>query len=65
MHCHIGWHTLEGFALQYLDLEDEILSTPGVIDKKQLTDTCEKWNIYATEERISQGFGLGFVDSGL
>lgn len=22
-HCHIGWHTLQGFALQFLELEDE------------------------------------------
>jgi hypothetical protein len=65
MHCHIGWHTLEGFALQFLELEDEIMSTPGVVDEKQLLDTCANWNSYAAQFNPPQGFGLGLVDSGL
>jgi FtsP/CotA-like multicopper oxidase with cupredoxin domain len=24
MHCHIGWHTSEGFALQFLEQYDEV-----------------------------------------
>lgn len=63
MHCHIGWHTLEGFALQFLELEDEILSTPGVIDD-QLPGNCDAWNRYAAQDDPVQGVD-GLVDSGL
>lgn len=27
MHCHIGWHTTEGFALQFLERTDEVVDT--------------------------------------
>jgi hypothetical protein len=63
MHCHIGWHTLEGFALQFLELEDEILTTPGVIDN-QLADNCNAWNAYAAADHPVQGVD-GLVDDGL
>jgi FtsP/CotA-like multicopper oxidase with cupredoxin domain len=63
-HCHIGWHTLQGFALQFLELEDEINSTPGVVDTDQLPATCNKWNTYAASFDAIQG-GDGSFDSGL
>jgi FtsP/CotA-like multicopper oxidase with cupredoxin domain len=63
MHCHIGWHTLEGFALQFLELEDEML-TSGAIDEDQLTGTCDAWNSYASQYLPVQGEG-GVADSGL
>jgi FtsP/CotA-like multicopper oxidase with cupredoxin domain len=64
MHCHIGWHTLQGFALQFLELEDEILTTGGVIDEDQLTGTCDKWNSYVAQYGAIQG-EFGLADSGL
>lgn len=63
MHCHIGWHTLEGFALQFLEMESEIHSM-NVLDSATLTGTCDAWKSYAQEYDVEQGEG-GFVDSGL
>ncbi|KAJ4359578.1 uncharacterized protein N0V89_000133 [Didymosphaeria variabile] len=42
MHCHIGWHTSEGFALQIVEGLDMIEGT--VKDKCGLYDTCAKWD---------------------
>jgi hypothetical protein len=51
MHCHIGWHTSEGFALQFLVRKDEIL---GLVDTATLTDTCSAWSDHATVLGIEQ-----------
>lgn len=40
MHCHIGWHTEEGFVLQFIERQKEI--TP-LIDQRTLNDTCDTW----------------------
>ncbi|KAF2397485.1 hypothetical protein EJ06DRAFT_481637 [Trichodelitschia bisporula] len=53
MHCHIGWHTLEGFALQFLEREDDI-KAQGLIDQTLLGDTCDAWSTYAATEGIVQ-----------
>ena len=44
MHCHIGWHTSEGFALQIVERVDEIAA---ITDTDLLSDTCTAWNTYA------------------
>jgi FtsP/CotA-like multicopper oxidase with cupredoxin domain len=51
MHCHIGWHTLEGFALQFLVRKDEI---PALIDEDVLRDTCSTWTSYAVSAGLEQ-----------
>ncbi|OJJ05823.1 hypothetical protein ASPVEDRAFT_153976 [Aspergillus versicolor CBS 583.65] len=51
MHCHIGWHTTEGFALQFVERYDEI---KGIIDQDQLEETCKLWNGYDEEYDIEQ-----------
>jgi FtsP/CotA-like multicopper oxidase with cupredoxin domain len=51
MHCHIGWHTSEGFALQFLVRQDEIL---GLLDTDALQDTCSAWSAYASTSSIEQ-----------
>ncbi|RYP38381.1 hypothetical protein DL768_010791 [Monosporascus sp. mg162] len=51
MHCHIGWHTSEGFALQFVVRRDEILD---LIDTTTLEDTCSAWSSYAAEGSIEQ-----------
>ncbi|KGO43560.1 Multicopper oxidase, type 1 [Penicillium expansum] len=51
MHCHIGWHTDEGFALQFLERESEI---EPLIDRKALGDNCDSWNAYDTAFNIEQ-----------
>ncbi|RYP66628.1 hypothetical protein DL771_007697 [Monosporascus sp. 5C6A] len=51
MHCHIGWHTSEGFALQFVVRRDEI---PGLIDSTTLENTCSAWSSYAAESSVEQ-----------
>lgn len=49
MHCHIGWHTSEGLALQLVERYDEIAP---LIDTTVLTDICSAWDTYATANTI-------------
>ncbi|TKA77726.1 hypothetical protein B0A49_03389 [Cryomyces minteri] len=45
MHCHIGWHTSMGFALQIIENLPNIRSTIG--DTCMVTNVCDAWNNYA------------------
>ncbi|KAB8260287.1 Cupredoxin [Aspergillus pseudonomiae] len=56
MHCHIGWHTTEGFALQFLERSDEVI---GDIDYDLLQDTCDSWVTY------DELYGIDQEDSGV
>jgi len=49
MHCHIGWHTSEGFALQLVERYSEIAA---LIDYDTLNSTCAAWETYATANDI-------------
>jgi hypothetical protein len=49
MHCHIAWHTSEGFAVQLLERQSEI-----VIDETALNATCAKWQKYAHKDDVVQ-----------
>ncbi|KAL4923143.1 Cupredoxin [Aspergillus undulatus] len=51
MHCHIGWHTTEGFALQFVERYDEIGRT---YDGEYLEHTCNLWNGYDEEYNVEQ-----------
>jgi FtsP/CotA-like multicopper oxidase with cupredoxin domain len=51
MHCHIGWHTSEGFALQFLVRQDEVRE---MIDYDTLSETCSAWSAYQSGEGIEQ-----------
>jgi FtsP/CotA-like multicopper oxidase with cupredoxin domain len=51
MHCHIGWHTSEGFALQFLVRQDEIMD---LVDSTTLQDTCTSWGSHATSFSVEQ-----------
>jgi hypothetical protein len=48
---HIGWHTLEGFGLQFVEQASEI---PALLNTDILNSTCTSWNNYATAQDISQ-----------
>ncbi|KXT07171.1 hypothetical protein AC578_2414 [Pseudocercospora eumusae] len=48
-HCHIGWHTEEGFALQFIERYDEIAS---IYNATQLEDNCNTWDTWAEEVSI-------------
>lgn len=49
MHCHIAWHTSEGFAVQILERKSEIS-----IDRTQLDSTCINWNKYVAAKDVGQ-----------
>lgn len=51
MHCHIGWHTEEGFAIQFLEQYDE---ARALIDYDTLNSTCEAWDAYVEESSVEQ-----------
>lgn len=50
MHCHIGWHTAEGFAIQFLERYDEIAD---LIDFDSMNSTCSAWDTYVTETSVT------------
>ncbi|KAF2248064.1 multicopper oxidase [Trematosphaeria pertusa] len=51
MHCHIGWHTSEGFALQFVERYDEIVA---LTDADSLESNCDTWTSYQEEYSIEQ-----------
>lgn len=54
MHCHIAWHTSEGFGVQLLERESEMRSSPGVLDYDAVNSTCAAWNSYAAAQDVVQ-----------
>lgn len=46
----IGWHTEEGFALQFIERYDEIASQ---YNSTQLQDNCNNWDTWADEVDIT------------
>lgn len=57
MHCHIGWHTSEGFALQFVEREEEIA---GLVDGERLREGCAGWETFQ-----ESGNGVEQEDSGV
>ncbi|KAK4107642.1 multicopper oxidase [Canariomyces notabilis] len=51
MHCHIGWHTSEGFALQFIERKSEIAS---IVSTSTLEDICTKWEEFQGDYSIEQ-----------
>lgn len=51
MHCHIGWHTSEGFALQLVERVDEIAA---LTDYTTLNSTCAAWETYAETSGVER-----------
>lgn len=51
MHCHIAWHTSEGFALQLLERESEMTA---LMDVTNINSTCSNWNTYTAEDDVVQ-----------
>ncbi|KAA8899145.1 multicopper oxidase [Sphaerosporella brunnea] len=49
MHCHIGWHTSEGFALQLVERYSEIAA---LIDSDTLNSTCAAWDTYVAASSV-------------
>ncbi|CAN9244000.1 unnamed protein product [Alternaria alternata] len=51
MHCHIGWHTSEGFAMQFVEQYDSIA---GITNNDTLTSNCESWTSHTEAVGIEQ-----------
>ncbi|KAF2233277.1 multicopper oxidase [Viridothelium virens] len=51
MHCHIGWHTSMGFAMQIVEAQD--LIKPSIDDTCLLDDTCKSWRKYANSASLT------------
>ncbi|KAK8035117.1 multicopper oxidase [Apiospora rasikravindrae] len=51
MHCHIGWHAEQGFALQFVERQSEI---PSVTDTSLLNDNCNAWASYNSAINVFQ-----------
>ncbi|KAK1980438.1 multicopper oxidase [Colletotrichum cereale] len=51
MHCHIGWHTSEGFSMQFIERYSEIAA---ITDNTTLSDTCSAWKTFQEEHKIEQ-----------
>lgn len=47
MHCHIGWHTAMGFALQFVEMQESIKTVGALKNGCELEGTCEKWATWA------------------
>jgi hypothetical protein len=52
MHCHVGWHTSMGFALQFIEGKSMVSST--VKDTCALQETCKGWNNWVAETGFQQ-----------
>ncbi|KAI1284079.1 multicopper oxidase [Xylaria sp. FL0933] len=50
-HCHIGWHTSQGFALQLVERSSQI---EAITDTDALDDTCTAWNDYQDAAGVKQ-----------
>jgi hypothetical protein len=51
-HCHIGWHTSMGFALQFVEMQSQIGSSGALNNSCALTGNCAAWSTYATANGI-------------
>lgn len=51
MHCHIGWHTSEGFAMQFVEQYDAIV---GITGNDTLTSNCDSWTSHTETVGIEQ-----------
>ncbi|KAK7708310.1 hypothetical protein SLS57_009044 [Botryosphaeria dothidea] len=49
MHCHIAWHTSEGFSVQVLERPSEISIDQDVLDR-----TCKNWKSYVAAQNVTQ-----------
>ncbi|OAA36632.1 laccase Lcc4 [Metarhizium rileyi] len=51
MHCHIGWHTSEGFALQFIERQSEM---EAITNSTRVNDVCAAWDTFGALKNIEQ-----------
>jgi len=49
LHCHIGWHTEEGFAIQ---LVEQMSTALDYMDVDTINSTCQAWDTYVNSADI-------------
>ncbi|KAG5663012.1 hypothetical protein KAF25_000948 [Fusarium avenaceum] len=54
MHCHIGWHAAEGFSLQFVVREDEILDLISEQEHKDIEEACKAWHDFSHTMKMDQ-----------
>ena len=56
LHCHIGWHSHQGMALQVLERAKEIPDTfkKADFDKAAIEKKCSTWRDWARDKQIEQ-----------
>ncbi|KAF2468474.1 uncharacterized protein BDR25DRAFT_231537 [Lindgomyces ingoldianus] len=52
LHCHIGWHTAMGFAIQILESKDRIKDT--IQDTCMMQNMCRAWNEWVEGKKYEQ-----------
>ncbi|KAL3432359.1 laccase [Aspergillus tetrazonus] len=52
MHCHIGWHTEEGFAMQFIERYSEIQDLLKTKYSEGLEENCQSWEQYQEEYMV-------------
>lgn len=62
MHCHIAWHTSEGFALQLLERESEFVP---LMDVAAVNSTCANWDAYTLADNVVQSADEFQDDAGI
>lgn len=50
-HCHIGWHTDQGFALQFVERYDEITA---LYNATELRNSCDSWDAFQESSNLEQ-----------
>lgn len=53
-HCHIAWHHVAGFAMQLLELEEEMHKIDTVYNAQAIESTCRNWKEYLASRQIVQ-----------
>lgn len=53
MHCHIGWHTTEGFAVQFIEREKDLRRLIRG-DEEKLRWNCDAWRKYDKANNLTQ-----------
>jgi hypothetical protein len=52
LHCHVAWHTSEGFSVQFIEREVEIVNVIGGAEEEKLRDTCSSWDRYTSNTDV-------------
>ncbi|KAJ5692432.1 hypothetical protein N7462_001855 [Penicillium macrosclerotiorum] len=61
LHCHIGWHLEQGFAVSFMEREAEVrtlLKETWSRERSAMGETCRAWEAYWGDEWSENGSGV-------